>query len=192
MKPESRIFIAGHRGLVGSALWRHFTAHRFQNLIGRTSAELDLRDAHTTAAFFKKVRPEIAIAAAARVGGIAANASRPAEFISDNLRVQLNLFDSAVANGVDRFPFLGSSCAYPKLAQQPICEDALFTGPLEETSQGFAAAKLAGIAQFVAIRREHSLPCICAIPPNLYGPGDNFNLHESHVLPGHDSPVRRS
>ena len=183
LQPESRIFIAGHRGLVGSALWRHFAAHGFQNLIGCTSAELDLRDARATAAFFEDMRPDVVIAAAAHVGGIAANAGRPAEFISDNLRIQVNLFDSAVASGVDRFLFLGSSCAYPRLAPQPIREDALFTGPPEDTNQGFAIAKLAGIAQLVAIRREHSLPYICAMPTNLYGPGDNFNPHDSHVLP---------
>src|SRR6185312_15129899 len=113
---EARVFIAGHRGLVGSALWRHFTAHGFRNLIGRTSRELDLRDARATEAFFKETRPDVVIAAAARVGGIAANASRPAEFISDNLRIQVNLLDSAVGNGAERFLFLGSSCIYPKLA----------------------------------------------------------------------------
>ena len=114
LSEEARVFIAGHRGLVGSALWRHFTAHGFRNLIGRTSRELDLRDARATEAFFKETRPDVVIAAAARVGGIAANAGRPAEFISDNLRIQVNLFDSAVANGVERFLFLGSSCIYPK------------------------------------------------------------------------------
>ena len=183
MPPEARIFIAGHRGLVGSALWRHFTAHGYQNLIGCTSTELDLRDARATAAFFEEMRPDVVIAAAARVGGIAANASRPAEFISDNLRIQINLFDSAVANGVERFLFLGSSCVYPKLVQQPIREDALFTGRLEETNESYAVAKLAGIAHLVAIRREHGLPYICAMPTNLYGPGDNFNPHDSHVIP---------
>ena len=127
---ETRIFIAGHRGLVGSALWRHFTAHGFQNLIGRTSTELDLRDARATADFFAETRPDVVIDAAAAVGGIAANASRPADFFSDNVRIQVNLFDSAVANGVERFLFLGASCIYPKHAEQPIREDALLTGPL--------------------------------------------------------------
>jgi GDP-L-fucose synthase len=183
LRPDSRILITGHRGLVGSALWRHFAANGFQNLIGCSSAELDLRDARATAAFFEDTKPDIVIAAAARVGGIAANVSRPAEFISDNLRIQVNLFDSAVASGVDRFLFLGSSCAYPGLAPQPIREDALFTGPPDDTNQGFAVAKLAGIAQLVAIRREHRLPYVCAMPPNLYGPCDNFNPYDSHVLP---------
>lgn len=183
MSSEARIFIAGHRGLAGSALWRHFTAHGFTNLIGRTSTELDLRDAAATAAFFEEVRPEVVIAAAAVVGGIAANASRPADFCSDNLRIQVNLFDNAVANGVGRFLFLGSSCIYPKFAEQPIREEALFTGPLEETNEGYAVAKLAGIGQLGAIRRQYGLPYISALPTNLYGPGDNFDTHESHVLP---------
>jgi GDP-L-fucose synthase len=181
--PESRIFIAGHGGLVGSALWRHFTAGGFNNLIGRSSAELDLRDARAATAFFGEMRPDVVIAAAARVGGIAANARRPADFLSDNLRIQINLLDSAVASGVERFLFLGSSCIYPKFAEQPIREDALLTGQLEETNEGFAVAKLAGIAQVAAIRRQHGLPYICAIPTNMYGPGDNFNTHDSHVVP---------
>jgi GDP-L-fucose synthase len=182
-RPDARIFIAGHRGLVGSALWRHFTSRGFSNLIGRTSAELDLRDAYATAAFFEQTRPQIVIASAARVGGIAANASRPADFISDNLRIQVNLLDSAVEHGVDRFLFLGSSCIYPKFAEQPIREDALFTGPLEETNQSYATAKLAGIAQVVAIRRQYELPYISAMPASLYGPGDNLDPYTGHVLP---------
>jgi GDP-L-fucose synthase len=183
MSPQVGIFIAGHRGLVGSALWRHFTARGFYNLIGRTSRELDLRDARATADFFADTRPEVVINAAAVVGGIAANASRSADFFSDNLRIQVNLLDSAVANGVERFLFLGSSCIYPKFAKQPIHEDALLTGLLEETNKGFAIAKLAGIGQLAAIRRQHQLPYICAMPTNLYGPGDNFTTEDSHVLP---------
>jgi GDP-L-fucose synthase len=183
MSWETRIFVAGHRGLVGSALWRHFTARGFKNLIGRTSTELDLRDARATADFFAETRPDVVIDAAAAVGGIAANASRPADFFSDNVRIQVNLFDSAVAKGVERFLFLGSSCIYPKLAEQPIREDALLTGPLDETNEGYAMAKLAGVGQLAAIRRQHGLPYICAMPTNLYGPGDNFNTRDSHVLP---------
>jgi GDP-L-fucose synthase len=179
----TRIFIAGHKGLVGSALWRHFTSQGFHHLIGRTSNELDLRDAHATAAFFAAARPKVVINAAGVVGGIAANASRPADFFSNNLRIQVNLLDSAVANGVERFLFLGSSCIYPKFTQQPIAEDSMLTGPLEETNAGFAAAKLAGITHLAAIRRQHGLPYICAMPTNLYGPGDNFNPSDSHVLP---------
>jgi GDP-L-fucose synthase len=180
---ETRIFIAGHRGLVGSALWRHFTDHGFENLIGRCSKELDLRDARATAEFFQQTRPDVVISAAARVGGIAANSSRPAEFISDNLRIQVNLFDSAVTTGVERFLFLGSSCIYPKFAEQPISEDALLTGPLEPTNDSYAVAKIAGIAQLAAIRRQHHLPYISAMPTNIYGPGDNFDRHDSHVVP---------
>ncbi|MDT5370482.1 MAG: GDP-L-fucose synthase [Mycobacterium sp.] len=180
---DTRIFIAGHRGLVGSALWQHFTTRGFRNLVGRTSSELDLRDAQATAAFFAEARPSVVINAAAVVGGIAANASRPADFLSDNLRIQVNLLDTAVATGVERFLFLGSSCIYPKFAGQPITEDSLLTGRLEETNEGFAMAKLAGVAQVAAIRRQHGLPYICALPTNLYGPGDNFNPANSHVLP---------
>lgn len=180
---QTRIFIAGHRGLVGSALWRHFDALGFGNLIGRTSRELDLRDAQATADFLAEVRPGVVIDAAAVVGGIAANASRPASFLSDNLRIQVNLLDSAVANGVERFLFLGSSCIYPKVAEQPIREDALLSGPLEETNEGYAMAKLAGVAHLVAIRRQYGLPYISAMPTSQYGPGDNFNARDCHVVP---------
>ncbi len=184
MSPSTRIYIAGHQGLVGSALWRHFTARGFENLIGLGSSELDLRDAGATAAFFRATRPQVVIDAAARVGGIAANALRPADFVSDNLRIQLNLLDTAVASGgVERFLFLGSSCIYPKFAAQPIREEALLTGPLEESNEGYAVAKLAGIAQVTAIRRQHGLPYVSAMPTNLYGPGDNFSPHDSHVVP---------
>jgi GDP-L-fucose synthase len=183
MSRESRIFIAGHRGLVGSALWRHFKSRGFTNLIGRTSTELDLRDSCATAEFLARAQPNVVINAAAVVGGIAANASRPADFLSDNLRIQVNLLDSAVANRVGRFLFLGSSCIYPKLAEQPLREDALLTGPLEETNKAFAMAKLAGLTQVAAIRQQFGLPYICAMPTNLYGPGDNFNTQDSHVLP---------
>ena len=183
LSPETRIFIAGHRGLVGSALWRHFDALGHRNLIGRRSEELDLRDARATAEFFADERPDVVINAAALVGGIAANAARPADFLSDNLRIQVNLLDSAVENGVERFLFLGSSCIYPKDAEQPIREDALLTGPLEETNEGFAMAKLAGVRHVLAIRRQHGLPYISAMPTSLYGPGDNFSVADSHVLP---------
>ncbi|SEL12167.1 GDP-L-fucose synthase [Rhodococcus maanshanensis] len=183
MPPDTRMFIAGHRGLVGSALWRHFTDRGFGNLIGRTSAELDLRDPHATRAFFEATRPEVVILAAARVGGIAANRDRPVEFLSDNVRIQVNVLDSAVAAGVERLLFLGSSCIYPKSADQPIGEDALLSGPLEETNVGYAIAKIAGVLQVMAIRRQHGLPYISAMPTNIYGPGDNFNLYDGHVLP---------
>jgi GDP-L-fucose synthase len=158
-------------------------AEGFYHLIGRTSKELDLRDARATAAFLAETRPEVVINAAAVVGGISANASRPADFFSDNLRIQVNLLDGAVANGVERFLFLGSSCIYPKFAAQPIREDSLLTGHLEQTNEGFAMAKLAGIGHVTAIRRQYELPYISALPTNLYGPGDNFSRTDSHVLP---------
>lgn len=183
LSPDARIFIAGHRGLVGSALWRHFTERGFTNLIGRTSAELDLRDADSTSDFFKRARPDVVVAAAARVGGIMANATRPAEFISDNLRIQTNLLDNAVTYGVERFLFLGSSCAYPKFTDQPIREESLFGGALEETNESYAVAKLAGIAQVTAIRRQYHLPYISAMPTNIYGPGDDFDPIMNHVVP---------
>lgn len=194
LTPSTRIFIAGHRGLVGSALVRHFTARGFDNLLLRTSTELDLRDTDSTAAFFDENRPEVVIDAAALVGGIAANSSRPADFLSDNLRIQLNLLDSSVTSGVARFLFLGSSCIYPKFTEQPIPETALLTGQLETTNEAYAMAKLAGIAHVTAIRRQHGLPYICAMPANLYGPADNFNLQSGHVLPAlihrfHDAAV---
>ncbi len=183
LSTQTRVYIAGHQGLVGSALWRHFADLGFQHLIGRTSRELDLRDAQSTAEFLNDTRPDVVISAAARVGGIAANSSRPAEFISDNLRIQVNLLDSSAAAGVSRFLFLGSSCVYPRLAEQPIREDALLTGPFEATNEAYAVAKIAGIAQVAAIRRQHHLPYISAMPTNIYGPGDNFDRHDSHVVP---------
>ncbi len=181
--PTARIYVAGHLGLVGSALCRHFTARGFDNLVVRTSSELDLRDARATVEFLDDQRPDVVINAAAVVGGIAANAGRPADFLSDNLRIQLNLLDGSFASGVGRFVFLGSSCIYPKAAPRPIGEDALLTGPLEETNQGFAMAKLAGIAHVTALRRQHGVPYISAMPTSLYGPGDNFSLTDGHVLP---------
>lgn len=156
LDPSTRIFIAGHRGLVGSALYRHFSSRGFENLIVKPSTELDLRDQRATASFFAETRPEVVIDAAALVGGIAANASRPADFFSDNLRIQVNLLDSAVASGVQRFLFLGSSCIYPKFTAQPIPETALMTGPLEETNDAYAMAKLAGVTQVAAIRRQQT------------------------------------
>lgn len=183
LQRDTPIFIAGHRGLVGSALWRHFSECGFHNLIGQTSEELDLRDARATDAFFDRTDPQVVINAAARVGGITANDSQPADFFSDNLRIQLNLLDSAVAHGVQRFLFLGSSCIYPKFADQPIPESALLTGALEQTNEAFAMAKLAGIKHVSAIRRQHGRRYISAMATNLYGPGDNFNPESSHVLP---------
>lgn len=194
---DTSIFIAGSGGLVGSGLVRHFSNQGFHNLLLPSSGELDLRDATATAAFFADHRPQVVIDAAALVGGIAANSSRPADFISDNLRIQVNLLDSAVAHGVQRFLFLGSSCIYPKLAAQPIAETAILTGALEATNEAYAMAKLAGIAQVTAIRRQYGLPFISAMPTNLYGPGDNFNLEDGHVVPAmirrfHDAALREA
>jgi GDP-L-fucose synthase len=179
----TRLYIAGHRGLVGSAVWRAAEATGFENLIGRTSSELDLRDRDATMAFFAAERPQTVVMAAARVGGILANSTYPAEFISENLRVQVNVLDAASQFGVERLLFLGSSCIYPKFAPQPIREDSLLTGPLEPTNDAYAIAKIAGVLQVQAIRRQYGRHYISAMPTNLYGPNDNFDLEKSHVLP---------
>ena len=175
-------YIAGHRGLVGSAVWRHFAAAGFTDLVGRGSSELDLRDRDATFSFFNEVRPQTVVIAAAKVGGIVANDTFPVEFLSDNLRIQVNLMDAALERRVERLLFLGSSCIYPRLAPQPIREDALLTGPLEQTNDAYAVAKIAGIMQVRSVRREYGLPWISAMPTNLYGPGDNFDTQTSHVL----------
>jgi len=180
----ARTYVAGHRGLVGSAVWRHLAAAGFTDLVGRTSAELDLRDRDATSAFFETVRPRTVVLAAARVGGILANATEPVDFLSDNLRIQLNVLDAALAVGVPRLLFLGSSCIYPRRAPQPIREDALLTGPLEPTNDAYAIAKIAGIVHVQAARRQHRVHWVSAMPTNLYGPGDSFDLRRSHVLPG--------
>lgn len=177
------VFVAGHGGLVGSAIWRHLEEQGFANLVGRRSAELDLRDAIATDAFIAEVRPDVVIDAAARVGGILANSTYPAEFLSDNLRIQLNLMDAAAKYEVPKFLFLGSSCIYPKLAPQPIHEDALLTGPLEETNIAYAIAKISGIIAVQSHRTQYGRHWISAMPTNLYGPGDNFHPENSHVLP---------
>jgi GDP-L-fucose synthase len=176
-------YIAGHRGLVGSAVWRRFEAEGFTRLVGRSSAELDLRDREAVFAFFQEVRPANVVIAAAKVGGIGANSAHPAEFLSDNLRIQVNVMDAAREQRVEHLLFLGSSCIYPKLAPQPIKEEYLLTGHLEPTNDAYAIAKIAGIMQVQATRREYGLPWISAMPTNLYGPGDNFSPSTSHVLP---------
>lgn len=176
-------YIAGHRGLVGSAVWRHLADAGFTKLIGRSSAELDLRDRDAVFAFFEQTRPATVVLAAAKVGGIGANNAHPAEFLSDNLRIQVNVMDAARAQRVEHLLFLGSSCIYPKLAPQPIKEEYLLTGHLEPTNDAYAIAKIAGIMQVQATRREYGLPWISAMPTNLYGPGDNFSPTTSHVLP---------
>ena len=180
---DGRVYVAGHRGLVGSAVWRHFDEQGFDSLMGRTSSELDLRDRDSVFTFFDEERPEYVVLAAAKVGGILANASEPADFLSDNLRIQVNVLDAAYTFGVVRLLFLGSSCIYPRLADQPIKESSLLTGPLEPTNDAYAIAKIAGVLQVQALRRQHEVSFVSAMPTNLYGPGDNFDLAGSHVLP---------
>ena len=178
-----RVYVAGHRGLVGSAIWRHLTAEGFTDLVGASSAEVDLRDRDQTFAWFDQTRPEVVIDAAAKVGGILANNSYPADFLSDNLRIQVMVMDAAKDHGVDKLLFLGSSCIYPRLAEQPIRESSLLTGALEPTNDAYAIAKIAGILQVQANRRQHGRHWISAMPTNLYGPGDNFDPQGAHVLP---------
>jgi GDP-L-fucose synthase len=177
------VYIPGHLGLVGSALLRRLRAEGFTNLLVRQHKELDLTDRAATFDFVLESRPEVIIDAAARVGGIMANNTYPAEFLSENLQIQVNLLDAAVAARVPRLLFLGSSCIYPKHAPQPIKESALLTGLLEPTNDAYAIAKIAGILQVQAVRRQYGLPWISAMPTNLYGPGDNFSLSGSHLLP---------
>lgn len=180
---DASIYVAGHRGLVGSAVWRRLEQAGYTNLVGYTSSEVDLRDWAAVDQMFSKVVPDVVILAAARVGGILANASKPAEFLEDNLRIQVNVMGAAQRTGVPRLLFLGSSCIYPKFAAQPIAEASLMTGELEETNDAYAVAKIAGIKQVQALRRQYGLNYISAMPTNLYGPGDNFNTTNSHVLP---------
>lgn len=180
---KSRIYIAGHRGLAGSAIWRHLKAEGFTDLIGATSAEVDLRDRGAVFDFMRTNRPGVVIDAAARVGGIFANDTFPADFLSDNLQIQVNVMDAANDVDVDRLLFLGSSCIYPKFAEQPIKESSLLTGTLEPTNGAYAIAKIAGIMQVQASRKQYGRHWISAMPTNLYGPGDNFHPQNSHVLP---------
>jgi GDP-L-fucose synthase len=180
---SATFYVAGHRGLVGSAIWRNLESEGFTNLAGRTSAELDLKNRDAVFAFFAETKPRYVVLAAAKVGGILANSTYPVDFLSDNLRIQVNVLDAAREHGVDRLLFLGSSCIYPKFADQPIREDSLLTGHLEATNDAYAIAKIAGIMQIQAVRRQYGLPWISAMPTNLYGPGDNFSPTGSHVLP---------
>lgn len=180
---DAPLHVAGHRGLVGGAVWRHLADRGHRALIGRSSAELDLRDRESVFDFYAEQRPEYVVLAAAKVGGILANATYPADFLSDNLRIQLNVLDAAQQFGVRRLLFLGSSCIYPKFAPQPIGEDSLLTGSLEPTNDAYAIAKIAGVLHVQALRRQHGCSFISAMPTNLYGPGDNFDLETSHVLP---------
>jgi GDP-L-fucose synthase len=180
---DQTVYVAGHRGLAGSAVWRALEARGHSNLLGATSGEVDLRDREATMTFVGKHRPEVMVIAAAKVGGILANDTYPAEFLSDNLRIQVNLMDAAREYGVSRLLFMGSSCIYPKFAPQPIQESSLLTGALEPTNDAYAIAKIAGIMQVQSIRKQYGLPYISAMPTNLYGPGDNFDPSGSHVLP---------
>ena len=182
MKLTDTIYIAGHRGLAGSAIWRHFEKAGYTNLVGLRSDELDLTDRQATMSRIQEVSPEVVIDAAAKVGGIHANNTYPADFLSQNLQIQVNLMDAAHAAGVDRLLFLGSSCIYPKFAPQPIPESALLTGPLEETNDAYGIAKISGILQVQAMRRQHGHRWISAMPTNLYGPNDNYHPENSHVL----------
>ncbi|HEY9192122.1 MAG TPA: GDP-L-fucose synthase, partial [Methyloversatilis sp.] len=180
---DSRIYIAGHRGLVGSAIVRNLKAKGYTNLLLRTHAELDLTDAVATEAFFAAEQPDYVFLAAARVGGIVANNSYPAEFIRDNLVIQNNVIHSAWRHGVKRLMFLGSSCIYPKMAPQPMREDCLLTGPLEPTNRPYALAKIAGIEMCWSYNRQYGTKYLAVMPTNLYGPGDNYSLMNSHVIP---------
>lgn len=183
MDPNSRIYVAGHRGLVGGAIVGRLEQLGFGNLLVRTHKEVDLTNQAQVEAFFEKERPEYVFLAAAKVGGIHANNSYPAEFIRDNLMIQSNVIHSAWQHGVKKLAFLGSSCIYPKLAHQPMAESELLTGPLEPTNEWYAIAKIAGIKQCQAYRRQYGFDAISIMPTNLYGPGDNFDLQNSHVLP---------
>src|ERR1700719_1419227 len=183
MNKSEKIFVAGHRGMVGSALTQALESSGFTKLIKRDRSELDLSDSAAVAKFFQKEKPEIVIFAAAKVGGIKANIDQPVEFLLENLSVQNNVIAAAHENGARKLLFLGSSCIYPKYAPQPITESALLTGPLEPTNDAYAIAKIAGILQVQAVRRQYGLPWISAMPTNLYGPSDNFSPSGSHLLP---------
>lgn len=183
MNRGSKIFVAGHRGLVGSALERALRQRGYENLVHRTRGELDLRNRPAVDAFFADERPEYVFLAAARVGGILANSTYPADFIRENLEVQLNVIDAAYHAGVQKLLFPGSACIYPKLAPQPIREEYLLTGPLEPTNEPYALAKIAGISLCQSYNRQYGTNFISVMPTNLYGPGDSFDLQNSHVLP---------
>ena len=183
MNTDDKIYVAGHRGLVGSAIVRALGARGHAKLLLRTHAELDLTRQPAVDALFARERPTHVIVAAARVGGIVANATRSAEFIRDNLLIETNVIDAAWRNGVQKLCMLGSSCIYPKLAPQPIKEEYLLGGPLEPTNSAYAVAKIAGVEMARAYRRQYGMRCICPMPTNLYGPEDNFDLQSSHVLP---------
>ena len=196
MTPDASIFVAGHRGLVGSAIVRRLQEAGYSRIIVREHRELELRDRAAVSAFLQSVRPQFIFLAAARVGGIYANASHPAEFLHDNLAIQTNVIDAAYRSGTEKLLFLGSSCIYPKFAPQPMPEECLLTGSLEPSNEWYAIAKIAGLKLCQAYRREYGFRAVSAMPTNLYGPGDNFSLRNSHVLPAlirkfHEAKERR-
>ena len=180
---DSKIYIAGHRGMVGSACWRILEKEGYKNLVGKTSQEVDLRNQQVVEEFIKTEKPDAIIDAAARVGGILANDTYPYEFLMDNMLIQNNLIGSAHRNNVPKLIFLGSSCIYPKLAPQPLKEEYLLTGPLEPTNEWYAVAKISGVKLIEALRKQYSRDYVALMPTNLYGPNDNFDLKTSHVLP---------
>lgn len=184
MEPNAKIYIAGHRGMVGSALEKTLRKAGFHNIVTRSSMELDLRDQAAVEQFFQTEQPHLVFIAAGRVGGIVANNTYPADFVRDTLQIQTNVIDAAFRNRCNKLLFLGSSCIYPKLCPQPIKEEYLLTGPLEPTNEGFAVAKIAGIMMCKTYRRQYGFDAVAAMPANLYGPGDNFHPQNSHVIPG--------
>lgn len=195
MQKNARIYVAGHRGLVGSALMRALQAQGFAHIVTRTSKELDLREQALVREFFAQERPDYVFLAAAKVGGIYANSTYPAEFIYDNMCIQNNIIDSAYKNGTKKLLFLGSSCIYPKFAPQPMSEDCLLTSPLEPTNEAYAIAKIAGIKMCQAYRKQYGFDAISVMPTNLYGPGDTYHPENSHVIPAlirrfHEAKVR--
>jgi len=197
MNKDSRIYVAGHRGLVGSALVRRLTAGGYANLLARTHADLDLTNQAAVENYFKSERPEYVFVAAARVGGISANNTYPADFLYANLAIETNLIHAAHRHGVRKLLFLGSSCIYPKHAPQPMQEQHLLTGPLEPTNEPYAIAKIAGIKLCAAYNRQYGTNFFSAMPTNLYGPGDNYDLENSHVIPAlirkfHEAKIRES
>jgi GDP-L-fucose synthase len=183
MQRHSRIFVAGHRGLVGSAILRRLRAEGYENILTAGRDQLDLREQAPVRTFFAEQRPEFVFLAAAKVGGILANSTYPADFLADNLAIQTHVIDAAYKSGVAKLLFLGSSCIYPKMAPQPIREESIMTGPLEPTNEWYAIAKIAGIKMCQAYRSQYGFPAISIMPTNLYGPGDNFDSQNSHVLP---------
>ena len=183
LSKDSKIYIAGHKGMVGSACWRALKSAGYKNLIGKTSKELDLRDQREVKNFLEFEKPYAIIDAAAKVGGILANDTYPYEFLMDNMLIQNNLIRSAHELDIKKFIFLGSSCIYPKLAPQPLKEEYLLTGPLEPTNEWYAIAKISGVKLIESLRKQYNRDYVSLMPTNLYGPGDNFDLDSSHVLP---------